>query len=245
MLNESIKLSDLDSNHIKNVLRQEVGDKILVLNEDGSRWLANIEEVRKKVIIRIVEQLEHREINTVSNNIHIIFCPTKSHNLQFFISKIVECEVEKATIMLSERTVLRRISEHKIPTYIKGAVEQSDNIKIPIIKVSNTFIDAITDAISPNVLVVLLHTQSLDCLYVKQFQKFQNLDTYITENHIKDVVFVVGAEGGWSESELNSFLLLTKQFSHIGVWKIGNSVMRAETAFMSAICASNILVGKW
>ncbi|WP_158521595.1 RsmE family RNA methyltransferase [Candidatus Fokinia solitaria] len=244
-MNENIQLSDLDSNHIKNVLRQEIGDEILVLNETGDRWLACIEEIRKKVIIRITEKLENHSIGAVYGSTHIIFCPIKSYNLQFFISKIVECEVEKVTIMLSERTVCRKIPEKKIPIYVKGAVEQSDNIKIPIVRISNTFAEAVSEVISSDVLVVLLHTQLLQYQHVHQFQKFQHLNEYVVENHIKDVVFIVGAEGGWSENEMRSFASLAKQSPHIGVWKVGNSVMRAETAFMSALCASNILMKKW
>jgi len=224
--NEYINICGKDVNHINNVLRLQVKDKILVTNQEiGVTYNCEITEINKdKVVCKIFNKVEKTTESSI--NVTLFQGLPKADKMEYIIQKTTELGVKKIVpvcmnrciVKLDEKDSLKKLERWK--KIAQTASEQSKRDIIPQIggmeKLKNI------------------------CQYIDDFDLFlvayENEKTISLKNILNefktqanktavDIAIVIGPEGGLEEQEIE--LLYN---SGAKIVSLGKTILRTETA---------------
>lgn len=138
---DKINIIGEDFNHIKNVLRLKINEKIKICDIDTKKnYICNIDNILKdNVICSIIEEIEN---NTESNvYINIFQGIPKGDKMEWIIEKCTEIGVSEFTPVKMERCVVKidneKVKENKLVRWqkiAKSAAMQSERNIIPKVK---------------------------------------------------------------------------------------------------------------
>ena len=208
-----------DIRHIVNVYRLKVDDVIRVT--DGEyQYEAKICKISKKEVLVKIEN-KKEDIYSLNINIDLAIGIIKNDKMNLLIQKLTEIGVRKIIPVKTERVIVKIDSKKdKWEDIVTEAMKQCRAIK-------RTEIEDIIklDDIDFSVYDKILY------LYEKSSENGKIYD--IIENNDKNVLCIIGPEGGFTEKECVKLKLKgAKEIS------LGNRILRAETA---AIVACSIL----
>ena len=222
---ECYYITDNDFNHIKNVLRMQIGDTFLV-SESGISNLCVIEEVNDgAVVARIVE--ENYQDTNLPVKITLFQGLPKSDKMELIIQKCVELGVESIVPVEMSRCVVKieekkkKSKQSRWQAISESAAKQSKRNTIP----------RIFDVISYK--QALKMAKGLDVVLVPYENKEGMKSTKDALSEIKrgmEVGIFIGPEGGFDEKEIESV-------SEIGgkTVSLGKRILRTETAAITAV----------
>lgn len=223
--NNRYLINGTDFNHIKNVLRMNIGDTFLV-SENGMSSLCEIESFETDtVIVKILE--ENYNDTSLSIKIYLFQGIPKGDKMELIIQKCVELGVHEIVPVQMSRSVVK-IEEKKKKSkrdrwqaISESAAKQSKCNKIPEISEILTYKQAIEKA------------KDLDLFLVPYESKNGMEDTKKALNEIKSgmsVGILIGPEGGFDEKEI-------EQAFEIGgkVISLGKRILRTETAAITSV----------
>ena len=217
---KSIIIMGEDVNHITNVLRKKENDRIILCDGEGKDYIVAIESIDRKVIKTKI-LYEEKSIGEADIDITIYQGIPKSAKMDLIIQKCTELGAARIVPMFSDRTIVRFSSagdeERKIDRWQKIALEaakQSGRGRVPMINKSMTFIEAMDDAMS-NDLVLIPY----------ELEKSLNLKQVLKKEKPNSVGIFIGPEGGFDISEIS---LATD--SKACIITLGNRILRTETA---------------
>ena len=95
-----------DVNHIVNVLRMKVGDKLLVNAGEDWEYLCTIKSIEKEEIILEVEE-EHQGARELNVDITLYQGIPKSDKMELIIQKAVELGVKRIVPVMSKRVIVK------------------------------------------------------------------------------------------------------------------------------------------
>ncbi len=212
--NEKTYLNEEDSYHLKVVMRAKIGEKIEIVC-NNKLYLGIISALKELVEIDIKEEID---IPTSSYNVTIAQGLIKDKKMEFVLQKATELGVSEIIPLETKRSVVKTTGkeEKKIERWqkiVKEASQQSKRIDIP--KVRN--IMRIEELIKLDYDVKILCSVNETSITIKKV--LDDLD------RSDKILFVVGAEGGFSPDE-------EKQFIENGFLSVsfGSNVLRTETA---------------
>ena len=221
-----------DVNHIKNVLRLEVEEKICICNkETSSSFLCKIVKVdNDEVICEILEKIEDTtESNT---HIHIFQGLPKSDKLEFIIEKCTEIGVKEITPVSMKRSIVKLEEKDKLKKLNRwqkiAEVAAKQSKRDTILKVNNiiNFQNIFENVKDYDILLLAYENEDKNTLK-EVLKKYKNID------NIK-IAVIIGPEGGIDESEIN----MSKDNKFISI-TLGKRILRTETAPL--VVSSNIL----
>lgn len=215
-----------DVKHIYKVLRLESGDKININDGEGTEYLGEVQDVNKKEVK--VKLLEKVELNNESNlKVHLYQGMPKSAKMDLIVQKCTELGISKITPIFTERVVVRsELSEFKkVDRWNRIALEackQSKRSLIPIINTPIEFEELLQDLKEYDLIIVPYENA--------QGQGVRYVVNEVRNKEIKDVAIIVGPEGGFEESEIQSF-------KDLGAYivTLGPRILRTETAGFTAL----------
>ena len=221
-----------DVNHIKNVLRLEVEEKICICNKETSiSFLCKIIKVDNNFVI--CEILEEIEDTTESNTyIHIFQGLPKSDKFEFIIEKCTEIGVKEITPVIMKRSIVKLEEKDKVKKLNRwqkiAEVAAKQSKRDSILKVNNVI----------NFQNIFENVKDYDILLIAYENEEENtlkevLKKYKNEENIK-IAVIIGPEGGIDESEIN----ICKDNKFISI-TLGKRILRTETAPL--VVSSNIL----
>lgn len=219
--NENFILSDSDIHHIKRVMRCKNNDKIEVVY-DKTVYLCNIDDIETLALSIIDSYQEDRELNI---NLTIAIALVQEQKFDLILQKLTELGVSSIIPIKTERSIIKIDSskeekkKNRWETICKEASEQSHRVTIPEIKNIMTLKELINNKKELNLICSLN-------------DKTKPLDEYLSDK-VKDILFVIGPEGGFSEKEEE--FLMENGFE---ATTLGKRVLRVETA---AIYVSSII----
>lgn len=228
-----IKIIGQDINHIKNVLRLEIGEDICVCNKKtSSSFICKILEFNNsEVECKILEEiLETTEAQTY---IHIFQGLPKADKMEYIIEKCTEIGVKEITPVIMKRTIVKLEEKDKIKKLDRwnkiAEVASKQSKRDIILKVNNIInLKQIFEKLSDyDILLVAYENENKNTLK----NVLNNLK--INKNNLR-VAVVIGPEGGIDETEINSLKL--EGFKTV---TLGKRILRTETAPL--VIASNIL----
>lgn len=229
--NNKIKVIGEDVNHIRNVLRLNVGQDIYICEKETTQnYECTIEQIEKdsiecKIIKKILDTTES------DTYIHIFQGLPKSDKLEMIIEKCTEIGVKEITPIIMIRTVVKLEEKDKNKKLIRwrkiAEVASKQSGRDAILKIN--------DIINfKNIFEKLKEYDIVLVAYEKE--KNTTLKSVITKlDKSKKIAVLIGPEGGIDDSEIDQL----NQCENTKNVTLGKRILRTETAPL--VISSNIL----
>lgn len=215
-INGEVRITADRAHYIKNVIRLVKEDKLVLFNtKDKQKYIVEIMDFPdSEVIVKIREK--YTDSSDLAAEIFLAFALLKGSNNDLLIKKAVEVGVKGFIPFISERTVsvIKKGSgkQKRWEKLVVSAVEQSKAACIPFIYDVCDFDSLIDTAAQYD--TVLIGDASLESVNLSD----------IDFGDKKQVLVIIGPEGGFSKTEMDKLKTCGKCFS------FGENVLRAETA---------------
>ena len=229
---EGIILSD-DVFHIVKVMRNKVGDLIEICY-DNKAYLAKITNLTNELVnFEIVEQLSNKKQN--KPNITLIQGLAKGdkndditkHSTELGVDEIIFLQMKRSIVKIEANKVESKLNRFK--KIAKEASEQSHRNSIPEVKLLTNLNNIDFNNYDLKLLLDEEEAKKIDG------RLLSNIDF----NNVKNVIFVIGPEGGIDDKERLYFI--EKGFIPVS---IGNNILRTETASLAFLAMINYIYMK-
>ncbi|MDD4847407.1 MAG: 16S rRNA (uracil(1498)-N(3))-methyltransferase [Bacteroidales bacterium] len=219
---ETATLSEEESTHIVRVLRQKVGDMILLTNGKGGRFVAEITiDHPKHTEVMIADRIKIPKDEYF--HLHLLMAPTKNiARFEWFLEKACEIGVDEITPLLTEHTEHRKLNSDRLQRVLVAAMKQSQTMWMPQL-------NPLTDIASV-----------IEC--EKAEHRFVGWCGDETQGELFDlcpmggnIAVLIGPEGDFSEQEI--YQLKKSDFIPVSM---GQKRLRTETAGVVACTTINI-----
>jgi len=222
-------ITDGDYHHIKHVMRQKIGDHLILNTYDGDVFLGEIKGFdTDKVHIKLIEK---RPSKPLSYHLDLALSLTKRDAFEWAIKKATELGVQGIIPLESEHSLIKiKDAEKKLKRYFslaKESAEQSERSTLPHIYGFSSIQD-----------INLLAYDHLFVAYAREEGRHHLYDELRKIQAKEKSLVLIGPEGGFSKSEID--LLISKGFRTIS---LGSTILRAETAAMYVAAAFRLILG--
>lgn len=219
----SIKITEEDVNHIKNVLRLKETDKIQICNKEKQiTYECEIKQIEKmSVICSVIKQLEYTTESNVY--IHLFQGLPKAEKMETIIQKTIEIGISEITPTIMERCIVKlddKNTKKKIERWQKiaeVAAKQSKRDIIPKINFPLNLKNIYENLSNYDIVIVAYEEEQQQTLK-------QILNKIDSKNNIK-IAIIIGPEGGIEKEEIQYL-----QQKHAKVVSLGKRILRTETA---------------
>ena len=231
--NNEIKIIGNDVNHIKNVLRLSINDKIKICDKDEHvNYNCRISNIDNEYVITQIIDEEKSNVEA-KTQIHVFQGLPKGDKLEFIIEKLTEIGVKELTAVAMKRSVVKLQEKDKQKKMVRWnkiaevAAKQSGRDEIlkinDIINYKNIF-----NYLKDYDIVLLAYEKEEKLTLKKALSKLDKTK----ENK---VAVLIGPEGGFDDIEIEQ----AKQNSLVNIVTLGKRILRTETAPL--VISSNIL----
>lgn len=227
VINETYQISDKDDvHHIKNVMRQQTGDKVIV-NFTNATMICEIIDIQTEITVKPIEDIDILTEMPVS--VTIASGLLKNDKYEWMIQKATELGAVSFIPFVSERTIVKvdeKKFQKKVERFtkiVKEAAEQSYRQIVPSIEFVASG-KALAKKLEAFDHVLIAYEETAKSGEIKSFtEALQDV------KHGDKVCMIFGPEGGLSEAEVAQF--------GSKVIGLGPRILRAETAPLYALSA--------
>lgn len=225
--NEKILIysDEQDFKHIIKVHRIKLGEKINLLDELANQYLAEVVEINPSFCA--LKICSKKSFDRANKEFFTLYqCMPKLNKMDLIIEKAIELGIDRIVPVISENVIVQldeKSKNHKLNRWKEiaiSAVKQSENPIIPEILEPMKFSEMIKNRDTKNLNLIGWEKgeQTLQPILAaaknsKNIQKTKNIN------------LIVGAEGGFSESEINEATRNGWQD-----FRLKGNILRAETA---------------
>lgn len=217
--NDYIYIESSDVNHIKNVLRKNVGDILNVVSENVIYKSAISEITQNQVVCKILDKQEKKKSNV---ELTIFQGLAKADKIEYIIQKctelgvseIVPVEMKRCVVKLDDKDKLKKIDRWR--KIAEVAAKQS--LRNDILKVEKILsFSLLLEEIKKYDLVILAYEK----------EKSVTLKSVLKDidDSISKIAVIIGPEGGIDEEEAE--ILINNNAKSI---TLGERILRTETA---------------
>ena len=219
---DSITITGGDVNHIKNVLRMSVGDKICVINgQNNKEYYCEITAVGNDAVDTRICKIRESD-QELGNEIVLFQGLPKSDKMELIIQKAVELGVHTIVPVSTDRTVVKLDAKKEANkrkrwmSISESAAKQSGRLRIPEVTPVVSYREALEMAKKMDVRLIPYEL-------AEGMEKTRELMSSIQPG--QSVAVFIGPEGGFESSEIEKAM-------EIGAWPItlGKRILRTETA---------------
>ncbi len=224
--NNKINIIGEDVNHIKNVLRLNVNDKINICDNDNSKnykcEIINISS--NKIECEILEELQESSEGNV--NLHIFQGLPKADKMELVIqkgtelgvSKFIPVNLKRCIVKISEKDESKKIDRWR--KIAEVAAKQCGRDLIPIVtNVEN--INTLCEKIKEYDLAIVAYENEKENYIKNELKKIKN------QKEQYKIAVIIGPEGGIDEEEIKKL-----KASGAKIVTLGKRILRTETVAM-------------
>lgn len=211
--------------HLTNVMRSRVGDKVCLFNGDGNFYFAEIVAINKKNAEILVERKEPSK-NEPTIHLSVFQALAKGDKLSLIMQKITEIGASELCLFESDYCDVKAHSNKQ---------ERMDSISISAAKQCGR-----ATIVESKGIYKIKDIAEMIGDYDAFFVAYENEDGHTltdsllkNKDKLKKVAIMIGAEGGFSEKEIQ----LLKD-NGADIVSLGKRILRTETA--SIVCAGLI-----
>ncbi|MBR3592676.1 MAG: 16S rRNA (uracil(1498)-N(3))-methyltransferase [Clostridia bacterium] len=218
-------IAGADYNHIKNVLRMNMGEQFLVSCE-GVSDLCELESIEIDTVVAKIIKPNYQSTN-LPINIHLFQGLPKSDKLELIIQKAVELGVATVTPVSMKRSIVKiddkkkKSKRERWQAIAEAAAKQSKRTAVP----------EVCDVLSYKEFIA--RAKELDLLLVPYECADGMSATKTALSEIKsgmNVGIIIGPEGGFEQKEIEDALEIGGK-----VISLGSRILRTETAAITTI----------
>lgn len=228
-----------DVNHMKNVLRMKMGEKVTISDGFGHEYLCRVEKLLEDSVY--VEILERREVSVELPSRLVLFqCLPKGDKLELIIQKAVELGASEIVPVVSRRCVVKLDAKKEASkrkrwqAIAESAAKQSGRAIVPEIKPVINFSQALKQAEALEVRLIPYECadELLEDGQSSAMQKTRELLSGIRKG--QSVGIFIGPEGGLEKEEVDAAMA-----AGIKPITLGKRILRTETA---GLCILSVLM---
>ena len=233
IINNKIQIIDEDVNHIKNVLRLNIGEEIKICDSDNSQnYNCKIINISSKMVeCEILSEIENEAEGNVE--LHIFQGLPKADKMELIIQKGTELGVSEFIPVCFKRCIVKLDGKDQVKKIDRWnkiaevAAKQSGRDRLPIVRnVEN--IKTLCNEIKEYDLVLVAYENEIENYIKNELQKLKS-----TKEKYK-IAVVIGPEGGLELEEVNQM-----KESGAKVISLGKRILRTETV---ALQVSSIIM---
>jgi 16S rRNA (uracil1498-N3)-methyltransferase len=224
----SLTLSGDQANYLRNVLRLNAGDPVLVFNGRHGEWRAELAQSGKRdAKLTVVAATRPQEQGP---DVAYLFAPLKRARLDYMVQKATEMGVARLCPVLTRRTVAERVNVERMRANAIEAAEQCGILRVPLIE-------------EPAKLerVVAGWEVSRPLIFCDEGSEHADPLAVLSRLQPGPLAVLVGPEGGFEEGERE--LLSSQPF--VTRISLGPRILRADTAAVAALALVNAALGDW
>ncbi len=225
------RIDGSDAKHIAKVMKMQIGDNVLICDEEKKYTGSIIEISPLEVFVKIENEIEFN--SELPANIIIAHGLPKGDKFELVVQKGTELGAGQFVALGMERSIAKWTQEkvdkkiERISKIAKEAAEQSKRMKIPKVSYTSKITELCSEFSHCKYKYVAFEGNAND----KPLEQLKNDMSNI--NTSDDIILVVGPEGGISDIELK--YLIENGFTSVS---LGRRILRSETAplyFLSVI----------
>ncbi|BAY85636.1 hypothetical protein NIES267_51370 [Calothrix parasitica NIES-267] len=211
-----ITLTSEQQHYLYRVLRLQKGDKFIAMDGMGKWWLSQLDNTDALILHQLTVETE------LPISVTLMVALPKGNGFENIVRCCTELGVACIAPVISDRTLLKPSSQklERWKRIATEAAEQSERAKVPEILAPIAFNQSIVSFTNFEKYICVARGDSPHLLHC-----LQNQPDIINNSHNKSVVIATGAEGGWTEKEIE--IALQNGFKPVS---LGRRILRAVTA---------------
>ena len=235
----SIELPATAARHVQ-VLRMQPGQTITLFNGDGGEFEAVIEHMGRQDV-RVLVGAHHTIEREAHHQVHLAVVMPANDRMDWLVEKATELGAHRITPLMSQHSVLRlqgERAEKKLAHWQAvtiSACEQCGRNTLPQIEA----LQNLGAWLQSDWVAHLQNTKdshsAIQAAVLSLHPSTQGLSEWATKNHSTSWLLLSGPEGGLTDEE--DALARAKGFAAV---KLGERVLRAETAALAALAYFNL-----
>ena len=228
--NGYITINGGDVHHIKNVMRMQIGEKVICAFNNKA-FLCEIESIGDSVICHVIEEI--KKPTSINGKVTIAHGLVRREKTEEVIRRLTELGCYNYIPLIMKRSIIKinKVDDFKYERFekiIKEASEQSQRNELM----------KLGKVISVNELIKSKDEYDL-LLLADANEDNSRIKDIDFNNNYKNILVVIGPEGGFDDSE--KVLLANNGFK---VVSFGNRVLRTETAPLYAMSVIGYILGE-
>jgi 16S rRNA (uracil1498-N3)-methyltransferase len=224
----TVALGGEQANYLRNVLRLQPGDAVLVFNGRDGEWRAELAQSGKREAKLLVGPRTRPQEG--GPDIAYLFAPLKRSRLDYMVQKATEMGVARLSPVLTHRTVAERVNTERMRANAIEAAEQCGILRVPAVDEPIKLERAVAGWEASRALIFC-------------DEGSEDADPLAVLGRLRPgpLALLVGPEGGFDEAERE--LLSTQPF--VTRISLGPRILRADTAAVAALALVNAVLGDW
>ncbi len=225
----NIVLSGVEHNHLKNVLRLEVGQHVIIVCADGYDYECEINDIAKNHT-RLTLVNKCRNVFDSAQDVTFYQALTKSDNMNLIVQKLTELGVKTFIPFESRYTTAKdKLGKaDKLQNISNQSIKQCKRSTPMQVRETHTFKQMVSELKNYDIVI-----------FANECEKSTPLSRLnITSG--KKVALIVGSEGGFDENEIAEI-----QSAGGTSVTLGKRILRAETSAIALASVVMYLMGEW
>lgn len=232
---EKITISGDDARHLAYSLRARRGDRLTAVDRAGRRAVIELTDFDRNAIN--AQRVGEIQLVAVDKKIILADCLPKQNRFDTIIEKATELGIDQIQPLISERTIARpnnfreKSKLERWQRIAKEAAEQCARDTVPEIgniRELDDWLKEITPLDEKNFFLLFCWEKEQDTTVREVLSAYKN------SKADKNLIVLIGPEGGFSEREVREI----KFAGGTGV-TLGNRVLKTDTAAISALAMIN------
>ena len=219
-----LELDAGQANYLGNVMRLNVGAKVVLFDGRSGEWLGRIAEAGKKRMTLAVER-RLRDLERVPD-VWLAFAPVKRTQTDWLVEKATELGAARLIPVMTQRTVAERVKLERLETISIEAAEQCGRTVLPEITGPVTLRKFLEDR---------------DATRALYFADEAGGEPAAASLKPGAALILTGPEGGFTDQER----ALIRSAENATAISLGPRILRAETAALAALAAYMAVAGDW
>jgi 16S rRNA (uracil1498-N3)-methyltransferase len=237
-----LSLDGSQVNYLRNVLRLQGGDPVLVFNGRDGEWRASLADVGKRAIALAVE--ERTRAQTPALDLHYLFAPLKHARLDYMVQKAVEMGAARLQPVLTRHGQVGRVNLERMRANAIEAAEQCGILTLAEIAPPITFDRMISERGAERLLVFCDEDAEVNDPLEALAGARRRMIGDISASRgaaAPPLAVLIGPEGGFAEDERAALLRLP----NVARLALGPRILRADTAAVAALALVQSVLGDW
>lgn len=226
-----LEADDRQAHYLRNVLRREAGDAVVLFNGRDGEFSATILEGRRKGCRIAVGGLRREQAGVP--DVWLCFAPLKKDAVDFLVEKATELGVAAFQPVFTRHTAATRLNEGRLLANAIEAAEQTERLTIPEIR-PPLALPALLEGWDPRRHIILCAEAGPS---VPVAEALSALKASVSRPNAWAIV--CGPEGGFARSELD----LLSNLPFVTPVGLGPRILRADTAALSALAVFQSILG--
>lgn len=219
---KQVIITGTDVNHIGNVLRMRIGEKIRVSCTSGKSYFCKLSEITPDEVRAEITEIDETGTE-LSNRIYLFQGLPKSDKMELIIQKAVELGVYEV-IPVAMKNCVVKLDDKKAANKVKrwqaiaeSAAKQSKRTIIPQVKEPTSWKEAVQAAINLDVVLVPYENE-------RGMEATREIIGGIQQG--QSIGIMIGPEGGFASEEIAQVMEQEKMHKI----SLGRRILRTETA---------------